>query len=266
MKIRHTFHRAAEADDQCAADDKAYILADGITAYPTANLSGLEQALSEFIFIGFTDDECFTTATFGEMERERYRIPFAVRRAACDRVFGFAPPLDTRWYLPADLRGLSQAVIATVGDDGASALLRAARCTELICALFNALEDHRLVRANGGTVLRERDTLPIIAAHRIVCDEWHQTLTVQSLARRCGLSRSKLMRGFRELYQCTVGEVVAERRLQEARRLLIHSDLHIATVGYRCGYTNNASFSRAFARHFGMTASATRRRARAIPG
>lgn len=265
MKINHYFDSAAATDGQLAVGGSAYIIADGITAYPRQDSLGLKQALSDIIFIGFADDECFTTSRFDKMEGERCRIPFAVSRAACDRIFGFAPPTEISWYLSAALRELSRTVIATVGDDGAPALLRVARCTELLCALFNALAGHRLVRANGGMAIRERDILPVIAAHRIVCVEWHQPLTVQGLARQCGLSRSKLMRGFRELYQCTIGEAVAERRLQGARQLLTQSDLHISTVGYRCGYTNNASFSRAFARRFGMTASAMRQRVQSSP-
>ena len=67
-----------------------------------------------------------------------------------------------------------------------------------------------------------------------------------------------LLRGFRDLYCCSVSEAVAERRLGGAKKLLLQSDLRISTVGYSCGYTNNASFSRAFARRFGVTPSQMR--------
>lgn len=62
-----------------------------------------------------------------------------------------------------------------------------------------------------------------------------------------------MARGFRETYGCTVSEALAERRLAEARRQLIATDLPIGLIGYRSGYLNNASFTRAFGRRFGQS-------------
>src|SRR3546814_10814783 len=73
------------------------------------------------------------------------------------------------------------------------------------------------------------------------------------IARRSGLGKAKLTQGFREMYKCTVAEAVSERRLSHARTLLSLSDLPVSSIGYRCGYQSNASFTRAFARRFGMT-------------
>ena len=74
------------------------------------------------------------------------------------------------------------------------------------------------------------------------------------------LGQAKLTQGFREMYKCTVAEAVSERRLSHARMLLTLSDLPISSIGYRCGYQSNASFTRAFARRFGMTPTDMRRR------
>lgn len=41
--------------------------------------------------------------------------------------------------------------------------------------------------------------------------------------------------------------------------LLIETDLPVATIGYRCSYLNNAAFSRAFTRRFGVAPTALRR-------
>jgi len=193
-------------------------------------------------------------------------VVLAIARAACRRLFGVVPKAGGRWYLPADLRGIGRAVVAVEGDGEAATLLRTARSLELIYQLFEALKAGRMVEAQGMTTLSEREIALVAAAHELVLEGWQDKLTVSSIARRCGLGKAKLTRGFRELYRCTVAEAVSERRLEHARQLLAQSDLPVAVVGYRSGYTSNASFTRAFARRFGMAPTELRRRANGRQG
>jgi AraC family transcriptional activator of pyochelin receptor len=138
-------------------------------------------------------------------------------------------------------------------------MLRTARSMELLCQLFAALEADRMVEVGGATTLSEQDIVRVAAAHQLVNECWQEKLTVSTVARRCGLSKAKLTYGFRQLYQCTVPEAVSARRLEHARQLLAQSDLQISSIGYRCGYLSNASFTRAFARRFGMAPTEMRR-------
>lgn len=187
-------------------------------------------------------------------------VVFAISRAACVRLFGIIPKAQGSWYLPANLRGLGRAIVVVEGDGEARDMLRAARSVELLHGLFAAFAGEQMVEAQGATTLSETDVMLVAAAHQIVNENWQQPLTVSSVARRCGLNKAKLTRGFRELYRCTVPEALSERRLGKARQMLAQSDLPVSTVGYRCGYTSNASFTRAFARRFGMTPTDLRRR------
>jgi AraC family transcriptional activator of pyochelin receptor len=57
------------------------------------------------------------------------------------------------------------------------------------------------------------------------------------------------------MFDCSVAEALAERRLAQASRLLLTTDLPVSSVGYEAGYLNNASFARAFGRHFGRSPS-----------
>ncbi|WP_332818908.1 helix-turn-helix transcriptional regulator [Sphingopyxis sp.] len=186
-------------------------------------------------------------------------VVFAISREACRRLFDRLPKAEGRWYLPADLRGLGRAVVAVDGDGPAPTMLRAARSMELLCQLFAALEADRMVEVGGATTLSEQDIARVAAAHQLVNERWQEKLTVSTVARRCGLSKVKLTHGFRQLYQCTVPEAVSARRLEHAKQLLAQSDLPISTIGYRCGYLSNASFTRAFARRFGMAPTEMRR-------
>ncbi len=216
------------------------------------------------ILLGFGDigEPAVSLLEFGDLSTRAvdHLLVLAIDRAACMRLFGIIPKVRASWYLPADLRGLCRAVVAVEGDGEASDMLRAARSVELLHGLFAAFGDDRMVKVHGATMLSETDVMLVAAAHQIVLENWQQPLTVSSVARRCGLNKSKLTRGFRDLYRCTVPEAVTERRLGRAREMLKESDLPVSTVGYRCGYTNNASFTRAFARRFGMTPTDLRRR------
>ena len=187
-------------------------------------------------------------------------VLFAIGRAACVRLFDLVPKAQGSWYLPADLRGLGRAIVAVEGDGEARDMLRAARSVELLHGLFAAFAEERMVEVRGATTLSETDVMLVAAAHQIVNENWQQPLTVGSIARRCGLNKAKLTRGFRELYRCTVPEAVSERRLGKARQMLAQSDLPVSTVGYRCGYMSNASFTRAFTRRFGVTPTGLRRK------
>ena len=69
------------------------------------------------------------------------------------------------------------------------------------------------------------------------------------------MNRSKLSRGFRQLFNCSVAEALSERRLERASRMLLTTDLPVGCVGYEAGYENNASFARALGRRFGRSPS-----------
>jgi len=180
-------------------------------------------------------------------------VVFAIDRAAWRRLFGEEPTAGGSWYLPADLRGLGRAVVAVDGVTERDTMLRCARSIELLCALATAFRDARMVQVPQATSLSEQDISRVAAAHQLVIEHFEEKLTVGEIARRCGLNRLKLSSGFRELYQCTIADAVADRRLAKARQLLTQSELAIATIGYRCGYMNASSFTRAFTRRYGAT-------------
>ena len=224
----------------------------------------------EPIVIGFGDmGEPAVSILAGENIGEEaggHILLFAISRNACLRMFGLLPSVKGSWYLSAELRELGRALVAVEGESEVAGMLRAARSLELLCQLFGALDEHRMVEFHGKTTLSEIDAKRVAAAHQLVSEDWREPLTVTEIARRSGLGKAKLTQGFREMYKCTVAEAVSERRLSHARTLLSLSDLPISSIGYRCGYQSNASFTRAFARRFGMTPTDMRRREKAPHG
>lgn len=182
-----------------------------------------------------------------------------VQRAACERLFSVQPDGCRTWHLPSALLALAVSIVECEAEGEARTALRLARSIELLCQIHAALAGGVLVAVDGDCSLNEMDVRRIASARRVVDQRWHEKLTIAELARVAGVNRDKLVRGFRDLYGSTVAEVLAERRLVEARRMLLVTDLPVASVAYRCSYLNNAAFSRAFTRRFGMAPSQMRR-------
>jgi AraC family transcriptional activator of pyochelin receptor len=178
-------------------------------------------------------------------------LVLVVAGAAIERLFGAIDPAGT-WHLPAAMRVLVLAICDGEADGAVGDTLRLARSIELLCMLFELLRRDELVPAEGDGALSERDTARVVAARRLIDERWHEKLTLDTIARACGLNRNKLTSGFRSLYSCTVADALTQRRLTGARSMLEATDLPVSTIGYRCGYLNNASFTRAFARHVGV--------------
>ena len=75
---------------------------------------------------------------------------------------------------------------------------------------------------------------------------YQQDISIQALAEIAHLSVSALERRFRKYLEKTPKQFINEVRLENARRLLVDSNLSIAEVGYRCGFSDHSYFSRQF--------------------
>lgn len=184
-------------------------------------------------------------------------ILLAVQLSALERLFGWtAGEQDGRsFYLDEALGRIAASLFEERASPGASQTYRLAKSIELICDLAAALECDRLIPLPDEGGLSRQDLERLSQARRMIDEHWGRKITLCQIARDCGLNRSKLTRAFREVYRCSISEALAERRLAEARRQLLATDLPVGVIGYRSGYLNNASFTRAFGRRFGVSPS-----------
>ncbi|MDB5579824.1 MAG: AraC family transcriptional regulator [Bradyrhizobium sp.] len=181
--------------------------------------------------------------------------------------YGSAAPGDsTAYYLPHELVALAEAGLSTSMPGRAKSVYRAAKGMELICETLLMRAAGQLVPIIGNGLFSPADSLRIVAAKHLIAERFSEKLTLESIGRACGLNRAKLTRGFREMFDCSISETIAEYRLLHAQKMLTGSDQRVATVGYAAGYSNNASFARAFHRRFGLPPSAFRARARGRAG
>lgn len=186
-----------------------------------------------------------------------YRLVFLVTRPAVERLGGRAliEANQPQFHLTSDLRVIAVALREPSASPESRSTYRLAKSIELLCETIRLHRAGQLAPMAAGSPLSLADTRRILAARKMIDDRCHEKLTLDDIARDCGLNRAKLTRGFREMFECTVFEAMAERRLQQASRLLLTTDLPVSSVGYESGYLNNASFARAFGRYFGRSPS-----------
>lgn len=193
-------------------------------------------------------------------DAEGWQFSFLVSRAAVARLGGrsLAEQDEGAFHLTGDMRAMAALLRDPPTAAEARATYRLAKSIELLCEVIGRHQAGDLVPTRGDGDLSAADTRRVLAARRMIDERWTEKLTLDGIARACGLNRSKLSRGFRELFSCSVADALAARRLSQASRLLLTTDLPVSLVGYEAGYLNNASFARAFGRRFGRTPSSYR--------
>ncbi|HEY1878693.1 MAG TPA: AraC family transcriptional regulator, partial [Caulobacteraceae bacterium] len=186
------------------------------------------------------------------------RIIFLVQREAIERLGGGDLLEGGDFHLTAELRAIAHSLREPSAALEAVSTYRLAKSIEFVCETIRQFRTGQLAPLSPEAQLSAADTRRVQAARQLIEDRAGEKLTLDYIARSCGLNRSKLTRGFKELFDCTVAQAIAERRLETARRMLLTTDLPVSSIGYVTGYLNNASFTRAFGRRFGRTPTDTR--------
>jgi len=84
-------------------------------------------------------------------------------------------------------------------------------------------------------------------------DEFKNNLSVSNYARRLNITERKLGVITKENFGKLPNEIIIERLLIEAKRLLIHGQLTIKEIGYELGFTDPTNFSKFFKKYTDLT-------------
>jgi AraC-like DNA-binding protein len=127
-----------------------------------------------------------------------------------------------------------------------------ARIQEILC---NVMQD--LVNRHGGhqtkTGLQAPDVRRVREAQRILLQELVSPPQIGALARRVGVSQTKLKANFKALAGETIYSFVKRSRMERAAQLLLEGAATVSEVAYAVGYEYAANFTPVFKQHFGMS-------------
>jgi transcriptional regulator GlxA family with amidase domain len=75
------------------------------------------------------------------------------------------------------------------------------------------------------------------------------------LAKAIGVSRTKLYRGFNQLYGVSPMEYLRLKRIEKAGEMVKDKDLNMTQIAYALGYSSSSHFTKTFRDFFGMPPS-----------
>jgi AraC family transcriptional activator of pobA len=107
--------------------------------------------------------------------------------------------------------------------------------------------------------LRLNDEPLLAEVFGFIEERYRERISLKDVARAVSLSPGHLTTVVRRKTGRTVQEWIAERRMAEARRLLVQTDLAVEEVGRKVGYGDPGYFVRSFGRAHGVTPLGWRR-------
>lgn len=120
---------------------------------------------------------------------------------------------------------------------------------ELIFLLFSKL----LKREQGvQRPIHQNDTTKLLAVRDIILGDLATLPLLQDLARRIGMSETKMKQLFKQVYGDTIYNYYQRVRMKEAARLLKQEGLSVAETGRQLGFSNLSHFSRVFEKQHGI--------------
>jgi AraC-like DNA-binding protein len=101
--------------------------------------------------------------------------------------------------------------------------------------------------------LRQHDLNCLEAARQMINKYYYRQLSITDIARKVGLSNTKLKDGFREVFGIPLYSYVIRVRMEHAKNLLEETDNSVFAVAIAAGYKTSSSFILAFRTMFGVT-------------
>jgi len=96
-------------------------------------------------------------------------------------------------------------------------------------------------------------------AAEMIRENLDRNIHLSDMARECGLSVSHFTRAFRKSFGMSPYRWLLERRIDRSKALLAASDLPIADIALRSGFSDQAALTRAFGRIVGESPGRWRR-------
>ena len=92
-----------------------------------------------------------------------------------------------------------------------------------------------------------------MTSERCLNENFHELKTPQQYALKLNISASYLNTICKEIYDTSVSDIIKERVILEAKRLLVHTDLSVSEISYKLGFSDNSYFGRYFKKSMGIS-------------
>lgn len=110
---------------------------------------------------------------------------------------------------------------------------------ELLSAMQKEFEKENLISLDS-------KSRPIFEIYEYICKNFHNRLSIDSIASDFGISRSSLFRQFKTIYHCTPKQFIVELQIDKACQLLKETSYPIKEIADLVGFDDYFVFSKAF--------------------
>jgi AraC family transcriptional activator of pyochelin receptor len=101
--------------------------------------------------------------------------------------------------------------------------------------------------------LTDRDIEQLNEAKKLIDKDTSKHYSIPEIAREVGLSKTRLTRGFKQLFNSGLFEFLENARLEKAKELLANTNKTLKQISVDLGYKYSNNFSTAFKRKYGRT-------------
>lgn len=109
------------------------------------------------------------------------------------------------------------------------------------------------IQSNDFVKPRATDIERIHEVERIIMANLENPLSLIELAHRAGINDYKLKKLFKHVYGMTVFEYIMMKKLENARYLVLETELPFTDIAFQAGFKNVSNFNEAFKRKFVVT-------------
>lgn len=102
-------------------------------------------------------------------------------------------------------------------------------------------------------MLKSEQTDRIRSMLSFIHNHYRERITIERIADAAGVSEREAARCFRKNLNQSPIEYLLSYRLNEAKKLLLSSDLPITEICYQCGFSESSYFGKIFRRTYGVT-------------
>jgi AraC family transcriptional regulator, exoenzyme S synthesis regulatory protein ExsA len=107
--------------------------------------------------------------------------------------------------------------------------------------------------ATVGELIRQLFTPRQVSLKELVQAHLFSPFTLSDLAALAGLSLSSFKREFKKTFDDTPAGYIKRKRIEEAKKLLRHSELTVSEICYQVGFNDLSNFSKAFRKNNGCS-------------
>lgn len=149
------------------------------------------------------------------------------------------------------MRSIIQRIQNADNNHIAGSLFLEAQILDLLAIMFAQREQS----SPGGHTLSHSDSERIHRVREILTERLEDPPTLAELSRLVGTNEFKLKRGFKAIFGTSPYAYHLQYKLELARSYILDTDLTIAEIAYKVGYSDPAHFSNAFRKQYSLRPS-----------